>query len=126
MTLFFLFFGVMAIVLFLLQGALQRLEGQKEKPWTATLEVLYTVLFYGGALAVVAYPVFFVPSVPWAISITGGAVTYIFFLLLVHFHTAHRRARQARRSTMLSLLRGHVKARRIEKQVKEWNENYGM
>ena len=124
MTLFFVFFGAMVVVLFLLHRALQRLARQRGKRWTSSLEVLYTLLFYGCALAVVAYLVFFVPAVPRPISITGGAVSYVFFLLLVHFNSAYKRDKEDRRSRMLSLLRQHVKARKLEKQVKEWNENY--
>lgn len=126
MVLFFVFFGVMGALLFLLRAALQRLESRRGELRADALTVLYTVLFYGGALAVVAYLVFFVPAVPKPISITGGAVGYVFFLLLLHFNTAQRQAREAKKATMLSLLRGHIKARKLEKQVKEWNENYGM
>lgn len=124
MTLFFVFFGAMVVVLFLLHAALQRLARRSGKRWAAGLEVLCTLLFYGCALAVVAYLVFFVPAVPRPISITGGAVSYIFFLLLVHFNSSYKADKEARRTRMLSLLRQHVKARKIEKQVKEWNENY--
>jgi hypothetical protein len=126
MTLFFVFFGVMACTLFVLQAAIQRLEGRKEKPRAAFVKMLYTILFYGGALAVVAYPALFIPAIPRAISIIGGAVSYVFFLLLVHFTTAHKQEKEARRTTMLSLLRQQVRAKKLEKQVKDWNETYGM
>lgn len=126
MTLFFVFFVVMAGLLFGLCTARRRLERQKEQPRAVILAALCRVLFYSGALAVVAFPVFFVPTLPRAISITGGALSYVFFLLVVHFNNAQQEAKEARRATMLSLLRQHVKARKIEKQVKEWNENYGM
>lgn len=126
MVLFFIFFGVMSVVFFLLRTAIQRLADRKGEPWVAALNLLYTVLFYGGPLAVVAYLVFFVSAIPRPISITGGAVSYVFFLLLLNFNTAQKQAREAKRATMLSLLRQHIKARKIEKQVKEWNENYGI
>lgn len=125
MVLFFIFFGALGVVLFLLRTAVQRLEGRKGKPWLAALKLLYTILVYGLPLAVVACLVFFVSAIPRPISITGGAVSYVFFLLLLNFNTAQRQAREAKRATMLSLLRQHIKARKIEKQVKEWNENYG-
>lgn len=125
MILFFVFFAFMAAVLFALCMARQRLERQKERPGASGLLSLCKTLFYVGALAIVAYPVLFLPSLPRAISITGGAVVYVFFLLLMHFNAARRQEREARRNTMLTLLRQHVKARTIEKQVKEWNENYG-
>lgn len=126
MVLFFIFFGVMGALLFLLHTSLQRLSRRKGEPRVDALILLYTILFYGGAGAVVGYLVFFVPEIPKPISVTGGAVSYVFFLLLLHFNSAQKQAKEAKRATMLSLLRGHIKARKIEKQVKEWNENYGM
>lgn len=91
----------------------------------AALKTLCTGLLYGLPLSVAVYLLFFKYTVPRPILLTGGALGIIFFLLVLNFSAAQKKEREAKRATMLSLLRGHVKARKLEKQVKDWNDNYG-
>jgi hypothetical protein len=53
-----------------------------------------------------------------------GTVAAIYGILH-SFYTSAQRHKQAFRSKQLSLLKQHIKAKDIERQVAEWNRNYG-
>lgn len=118
-------FGGVAAALFGLCAVRRRLERRNGGPWIVALKALCTVLLYGLPLSVAVYLLFFRYTVPRPILLTGGALGIVFFLLVLNFSAAQKKEREAKRATMLSLLRGHVKARKLEKQVKDWNDNYG-
>ncbi|HEY1114010.1 MAG TPA: hypothetical protein VGE66_10630 [Chitinophagaceae bacterium] len=126
MALYIVLFGGTAAVLCGLCAARRSLGRQRQRPWVTTLKTLCTVLLYGLPLTIAVYLLVFKYTVPRPILFTGGALSIVFILLCMNFSAAQKKERDAKRATMLSLLRGYVKARKIEKQVKEWNENYGM
>lgn len=126
MALLIILFGGTAAVLCGLCAARRSLVRRKGGPWVTSLKTLCTVLLYGLPLTLAVYLLFFKYTVPRPILFTGGALGVVFFLLCLNFSAAQKKEREVKRATMLSLLRGHVKARKIEKQVKEWNDNYGI
>lgn len=125
MILFFVLFTAIVLVLYLLRAGIKHLDARAGYRWARPLRTLCLLGLYGIPLAVVAYIVFFVSSVPLPIRLTGGALSIIILLLILEFSIAQRRARKAHRDKQLLLLQQHVRARKLEKQMKEWEKNYG-
>jgi hypothetical protein len=125
MVLFFITLLVLGFILFLISFWGRELllnSGRGER--RAVRAILFAVLFVLPLLSIV-YLLLFVATIPASMLAFGFGTVAAIYGILHSFYISAQRHKQAFRSKQLSLLKQHIKAKDIERQVAEWNRNYG-